>query len=133
MVAAGLTVALVDPAIKHRAIPGIVFRPIADRGVFTESGVIYRRDDPSPLLASFLHEVRLTPRRKAEPESDAERVPTRSSRPRAVPARAGPAPEKSAGSCLPALTNPADGKRTTWTGASELTESTVVVVVDVVV
>ena len=45
MVAAGLTVALVDPAIKHRAMPGVVFRAIEDRDVFTESGVIYRRDD----------------------------------------------------------------------------------------
>ena len=52
MVAAGLTVALVDPAIKHRAVPGIVFRPIAARGVFTESGVIYRRDDQT--LAGLL-------------------------------------------------------------------------------
>ena len=73
MVASGLTVALVDPAIKHRATPGVVFRPIADRGVFTESGVIYRKDDPSPLLASFLHEVRLTPRRREEPEPALER------------------------------------------------------------
>jgi hypothetical protein len=86
MVAAGLTVALVDPAIKHRAVPGIVFRPIADRGVFTESGVIYRRDDPSPLLASFLHEVRLTPRRKAERESEDDRGEV--ARPRSIPARA---------------------------------------------
>ncbi len=66
MVAAGLTVALVDPAIEQRAIPGVVFRPIEDRGVYTESGVIYRREDVSPLLASFLHEVRLTPRRRVE-------------------------------------------------------------------
>jgi DNA-binding transcriptional LysR family regulator len=86
MVAAGLTVALVDPAIKHRAVPGIVFRPIADRGVFTESGVIYRRDDPSPLLASFLHEVRLTPRRRAEPESDGESDGSKVAK-RSVPAR----------------------------------------------
>jgi len=69
MVAAGLTVALVDSALKQRAIPGVVFRPIGDRGVFTESGVIYRREDPSPLLASFLHEVRLTPRKRMEPEN----------------------------------------------------------------
>ena len=27
MVAAGLTIALVDPAIKQRAMPGVVFRP----------------------------------------------------------------------------------------------------------
>ena len=134
MVAAGLTVALVDPAIKHRAVPGIVFRPIADRGVFTESGVIYRRDDPSPLLASFLHEVRLTPRRKAEAEGDARSNSGEVAKPRAVPARARSARhEKSAGSCLPALTNPADGKRTYLAVGVGLTESTVVVVVDVVV
>ena len=87
MVAAGLTVALVDPAIKHRAVPGIVFRPIADRGVFTESGVIYRQDDPSPLLASFLHEVRLTPRRRAQPESDVGGPGGEVAKLRAVPAR----------------------------------------------
>ena len=73
MVAAGLTIALVDPAIQLRAMPGVVFRPIADQDVFTESGVIYRRDDPSPLLASFLQEVRLTPRR----QPDAEPVATK--------------------------------------------------------
>ena len=66
MVAAGLTIALVDPAIKQRALPGVIFRPISDRGLFIESGVIYRREDRSPLLASFLHEVRLTPRARAE-------------------------------------------------------------------
>ena len=63
MVAAGLIIALVDPAIKQRSIPGIVFRPLGDRNVFTESGVIYRRTDSSPLLASFLHEIRGTPRK----------------------------------------------------------------------
>jgi DNA-binding transcriptional LysR family regulator len=88
MVAAGLTVALVDPAIKHRAIPGVVFRPIGDRGVFTESGVIYRREDPSPLLASFLHEVRLTPRRRAKSETRVEKGNAVVSKPRGVPVRA---------------------------------------------
>lgn len=88
MVAAGLTVALVDPAIKQRATPGVVFRPIEDRGVFTESGVIYRRDDPSPLLASFLHEVRLTPRRQAEPDAGVERRTVVVFKPHRVPARA---------------------------------------------
>ncbi len=89
MVAAGLTVALVDPAIKQRTVPGVVFRAIEDRGLFTESGVIYRREDPSPLLASFLHEVRLTPRERPEPAAAAaERVPRVASKPRRVPARA---------------------------------------------
>jgi DNA-binding transcriptional LysR family regulator len=87
MVAAGLTVALVDPAIKQRAMEGVVFRPIADREVFIESGVIYRREDPSPLLASFLHEVRLTPRRRLEPETPANKGNAVGSKPYHVPVR----------------------------------------------
>jgi DNA-binding transcriptional LysR family regulator len=77
MVGAGLTIALVDPAIEQRASPGVVFLPIEDPGVFTESGVIYRLDDLSPLLASFLHEVRLTPRRRPHGAPGAPRTPTR--------------------------------------------------------
>lgn len=88
MVAAGLTIALVDPAIKQRAMPGVVFRSIQDRGVFTESGVIYRREDPSLLLASFLHEVRLTPRRRVESGTGVEKGSTVVSKPRGLPARA---------------------------------------------
>jgi DNA-binding transcriptional LysR family regulator len=88
MVAAGLTVALVDPAIKQRAMPGVVFRPVGDRGVFTESGVIYRREDPSPLLASFLHEVRLTPRRRVVSKAVVAKRTAVVSKPRGVPVRA---------------------------------------------
>jgi DNA-binding transcriptional LysR family regulator len=89
MVAAGLTVALVDPAIQLRAMPGVVFRPIEDHEVFTESGVIYRHDDPSPLVASFLQEVRLTPRRLPDTEPGAKKKITTSSKPRTArpPAR----------------------------------------------
>ncbi len=86
MVAAGLTIALVDPAIQERATPGVVFRPIEDHGVFTESGVVYRQDDPSPLLASFLREVRLTPRRQPHTEAGAPKTTTRrASRPAGRP------------------------------------------------
>jgi DNA-binding transcriptional LysR family regulator len=88
MVAAGLTVALVDSAIKQRAMPGVVFRTIGDRGVFTESGVIYRREDPSPLLASFLHEVRLVPRRRVDPEPGARKRNAVVTKPRVVAVRA---------------------------------------------
>ena len=88
MVAAGLTVALVDSAIKQRATPGVVFRPISDRGVFTESGVVYRREDPSPLLASFLHEVRLTPRRRVGAGTGAGKRSAVPPRPSGVAARA---------------------------------------------
>ena len=84
MVAAGLTIALVDPVIEHQAMPGVVFRPIEDSEVFTESGVIYRRDDLSPLLASFLHEIRLTPRRLSDAPPGAKKSLPPTSKPPAV-------------------------------------------------
>jgi len=64
MIAAGLTIALVDPALQQMAAPGVVFRLLDGRGVFTETGVIYRRADPSPILASFLHELRAMPHQR---------------------------------------------------------------------
>jgi DNA-binding transcriptional LysR family regulator len=68
MIAAGLTIALVDPSLRQMAAPGVVFRALAGQGIFTETGVIYRRNDPSPILASFLHELRATiQRRKSAP------------------------------------------------------------------
>jgi DNA-binding transcriptional LysR family regulator len=80
MIAAGLTIALVDPALEQMAAPGIgvAFRPLAGPGAFTESGVIHRREDPSPILASFLHELRATPRRRPDSEVDAP-VPRKNS------------------------------------------------------
>jgi DNA-binding transcriptional LysR family regulator len=68
MIAAGLTIALVDPSLRQMAASGVVFRALAGQGIFTETGVIYRRNDPSPILASFLHELRATiQRRKSAP------------------------------------------------------------------
>jgi DNA-binding transcriptional LysR family regulator len=64
MVAADLTIALVDPALQQMAGTGVRFRPLAGPGVYAETGVIFRRGDPSPLLASFLHELRTWPRQK---------------------------------------------------------------------
>jgi DNA-binding transcriptional LysR family regulator len=64
MIAAGLTIALVDPALEQMSASAVVFRALAGRGVFTEKGVIYRRTDASPILASFLSEVRATPRER---------------------------------------------------------------------
>jgi DNA-binding transcriptional LysR family regulator len=84
MVAAGLTIALVDTAIRERATPGVVFRPIADRGVFVEAGVIYRREDASPLLSAFLHELRQTPRRRVESEAAIEKRRALPARPRGI-------------------------------------------------
>jgi hypothetical protein len=65
---------------------GVVFRSLAGSGVFTETGVIYRRADASPILASFLHEVRATPPERAGSES-ASAVPQRK-RPSAARGRA---------------------------------------------
>ena len=62
MIAAGLTIALVDPELEQMAGPEVVFRPLAGRGALAETGVIYRRADPSPILASFLQELRATSR-----------------------------------------------------------------------
>ena len=88
MVAAGLTVALVDSAIRQKATPGVIFRPISDPGVFTESGVIYRGEDPSPLLSAFLHEIRLTPRSRVESEIGTGKEKAIASKPRSVPVSA---------------------------------------------
>jgi DNA-binding transcriptional LysR family regulator len=62
MVAAGLTIALVDPALQQVAAPGVVFLPLSGKGVFTETGIVYRRNDTSVILAAFLQEVRETSR-----------------------------------------------------------------------
>ena len=66
MIAAGLAIALVDPELEHLASWGVVFRPLAGRGVWVETGVIYRRDDPSPILDAFLQELRSTPHHQPE-------------------------------------------------------------------
>jgi DNA-binding transcriptional LysR family regulator len=66
MIEAGLTIALVDPILQQMSTAGVVFRRLAGQGVFTETGVIYRRDDSSPILASFLNELRRTRHRPAE-------------------------------------------------------------------
>jgi len=65
MVATGLTIALVDPALEQMSESAVVFRSLEGPGIFTERGVIYRRGDPSSILASFLNEVRATPSERA--------------------------------------------------------------------
>ncbi len=84
MIAAGLTIALVDPALQQMAAPGVVFRTPEGEGVWTETGIIHRRGDPSPILGSFLHELRATPRQPVDlpapapvPRKEKARVRTR--------------------------------------------------------
>jgi DNA-binding transcriptional LysR family regulator len=87
MVAAGLTIALVDPVLEQMSASAVVFRPLAGAGIFTERGVIYRRGDASPILASFLEEVRLTSRGRAVEKALAPAAKRKS--PRAARSRAG--------------------------------------------
>jgi DNA-binding transcriptional LysR family regulator len=91
MIAAGLTIALVDPALRQMSAPGVVFRDLAGQGVFTETGVIYRRKDPSPILASFLQELRATIRRQgsAPPAARAQQKKTTRPRKTTIPIRRG--------------------------------------------
>ncbi len=75
MIAAGLSIALVDPALEQMSSGEVVFRTLSGAGVFAETGVIYRREDPSPILASFLQEVRSTPRERASSEDALAEAP----------------------------------------------------------
>ena len=79
MVAAGLTIALVDPGTQFPT-SGIVFRDL-ESPLFMELGVVYRKDDPSPLLAHLLETVRERARRPARSPSRAgSRSPGRARR-----------------------------------------------------
>jgi len=84
MIEAGLTIALVDPVLQQMSTSGVVFRPLAGRGVFTETGVLYRRADSSPILASFLQELRTTSHQRPGSAADAS-IP----KPKNAPASAG--------------------------------------------
>jgi DNA-binding transcriptional LysR family regulator len=58
MVAAGLTIALVEPAMRQMDARGVVFRPLASPAVFLEKGFIHRRGDQTAILAALLHEMK---------------------------------------------------------------------------
>jgi DNA-binding transcriptional LysR family regulator len=75
MIAAGLTIALVDPNLDQVVSAGVVFRALAGRDVVVETGVIYRRGDTSPILLSFLDEVRATPPEHGAREAATPRKP----------------------------------------------------------
>jgi DNA-binding transcriptional LysR family regulator/CRP-like cAMP-binding protein len=82
MIAAGLTIALVDPNLDHVVSPGVVFRPLTGREVFIETGVVHRRADASPILLSFLDEVRATPPARNAPSAAPEKQATGKRAPR---------------------------------------------------
>jgi DNA-binding transcriptional LysR family regulator len=59
MVAAGLTIALVDPATRDIAPKGVRFFSLPGAEGISDWGVVYRRDDSSPAVKAFLEEVRI--------------------------------------------------------------------------
>jgi hypothetical protein len=75
MVAAGLTIALVEPE-SQLTTPGVVFRELR-KPIFMELGVIHRAGDSSPILANFLRLVRETASRLAGTKPASRSRPSR--------------------------------------------------------
>jgi DNA-binding transcriptional LysR family regulator len=60
LVGAGLGVALVPASARKLAIPGVIFRPLAEPAPRAEIALAWRRDDPSPILVNFLRTAQET-------------------------------------------------------------------------
>ncbi len=58
LVAAGLGVTLVPESTQNVQRAAVVFRALTPPAPLTELGVVYRREDPSPVLRAFLDVVR---------------------------------------------------------------------------
>jgi DNA-binding transcriptional LysR family regulator len=54
LVAAGIGVSVVPLCVSQLRIQGTEFRPLQDAGAWVEIAALWRDDDPSPVLASFL-------------------------------------------------------------------------------
>ena len=72
LVAAGFGVCVAPESAANLRLPGVGFRQLkASPPVFTELSCLYRKDDPSPILAAFMKIVRdaprLLPERAAKP------------------------------------------------------------------
>ncbi|HEY6051079.1 MAG TPA: LysR substrate-binding domain-containing protein [Thermoanaerobaculia bacterium] len=100
MVAAGLAIALVEPVTEHVGTPGVVCRPLAHPGVSIEKGVVYRSEEPSPVVASFLNEVRVMKANGDRRRSRGRKEPWRTSPANGAPARRAGSPR---GSVLPVV------------------------------
>ncbi|KGV60904.1 LysR family transcriptional regulator [Burkholderia pseudomallei] len=85
LVSAGMGVALVPQSLRNLRRTGVVYRALADPAPVVETGLVWRTDDVSPVLAGFIDVVRGAARR-ASP-----------SRPGSTPDAAGEAGEAGAG------------------------------------
>jgi len=60
LVSAGMGLALVPQSVSNLMRPGVEYRALADRTPRVETGIAWRRDNPSPVLQGFLELLRTT-------------------------------------------------------------------------
>ncbi|MBY5355042.1 LysR family transcriptional regulator [Rhizobium leguminosarum] len=60
LVSVGLGVSLLPACLENLRRPGVVYRPIQGRNLTIDTSIIYRREQPSPVLGAFLNIVRET-------------------------------------------------------------------------
>jgi len=58
LVSAGMGMALVPQSVSNLQRPGVEYKKLQDAGVLVETGLAWRRDNPSPVLGAFLELVR---------------------------------------------------------------------------
>lgn len=54
LVAAGMGIALVPQSVSNLKRPGVEYKPLSDRTPLVETGLVWRRDNGSPVLNAFL-------------------------------------------------------------------------------
>jgi len=54
LVSAGMGIALVPQSVSNLMRPGVEYRALADPTPLVETGLAWRRDNPSPVLLGFL-------------------------------------------------------------------------------
>ncbi|RJF97977.1 LysR substrate-binding domain-containing protein [Noviherbaspirillum saxi] len=58
LVSAGMGVALVPQSVSNLKRPGVEYKPLSNKTVSVETGLAWRRDNPSPALRAFLELLR---------------------------------------------------------------------------
>lgn len=58
LVSAGMGIALVPQSVSNLKRPGVDYKPLSNKTVSVETGLAWRRDNPSPALRTFLELLR---------------------------------------------------------------------------
>lgn len=58
LVSAGMGIALVPQSVSNLKRPGVEYKALSDRTMSVETGLAWRRDNPSPVLQTFLELLR---------------------------------------------------------------------------